>query len=274
MGVVNVTPDSFFDGGRFVLPGAAEQHVDALIEQGADLIDIGGESSRPGAAPVPPGEQLARVEAALRHAVDRGALVSIDTTHPGVADQALRWGARIVNDVSCLADEELARVTAHHEAAIIITHCRGPMEKMPGYSRWPDRAYGDVVEDVLAEWDAARERACRAGVRREAVLFDPGLGFSKNARHSFELLRRLEELTRAGAPIVVGPGRKSFIASVDPAPPEQRLGGTLAACLLSAQRGADILRVHDVAPLRQALAVARAATEPPPQRRPSEVPRD
>lgn len=258
MGVLNVTPDSFYDGGRYLAPEAALTRVDALLADGADLIDIGGESSRPGAEPVAPAEQIARVEDVVRAAVARGATVSIDTTSPEVADRALSLGAAVVNDVSCLADPELARVTARHGAVLVVMHARGAMQKMAGFSRYPDEGYGDVVADVLAEWRAARARAMQAGLPREAVWLDPGLGFAKNARHSFALLSGLARLCGEGVPVVVGPSRKSFIAAVDSAPPEQRLGGSIAASLLAVERGAKVVRAHDVRDLSQALAVARA----------------
>lgn len=260
MGVVNTTPDSFYDGGRYVSGQAAEARVDALLDLGATLLDIGGESSRPGAPAVPAPEQIARITPALEHAVQRGALVSVDTTHPEVARFALERGARIVNDVSCLGNEELASAAAEYDAALVLTHSRGHMSTMPGFSEWPDSGYGDVVLDVLREWEMARARALSRGMRREHVWLDPGLGFSKNARQSFELLGRLDELCRTGALVVVGPGRKSFIASVDPSAPSERLGGTIAACLIAAARGAHVLRVHDVQEVRQALAVTRAAS--------------
>jgi dihydropteroate synthase len=260
MGVVNVTPDSFFDGGRYEAAGAAEARVEALIDAGASIIDVGGESSRPGAPRVPAAEQIRRVGPALAHAARRGALASVDTTDPEVADYALRAGARIVNDVSCLADPELARVTARHDAAIIVTHCRAEMTTMAGFSEWPEDDYDDVVADVRGEWAAARDRAVAAGVRREYVLCDPGFGFSKSAAHSLSLLARLDELRSTGALLVVGPGRKSFISAVDPSPPGERLGGTIAACVLAVQRGAHVLRVHDVREVRQALAVLRSAS--------------
>ncbi|HVW28157.1 MAG TPA: dihydropteroate synthase [Polyangiaceae bacterium] len=264
MGVVNVTPDSFSDGGRFLEASAAKSHVDGLLAAGALIIDVGGESSRPGAEPVAPVEQIRRVGPALDHAVRRGALVSIDTTSPEVAEFALRRGARIVNDISCLADPELARITARYDAAIVVTHSRGPMAKMAGFSRWPEGDYGDVVEDVKAEWSAVRDRAIAQGVRPEYVFCDPGFGFSKSARHTLELLGRLRELGAMGALLVVGPGRKSFISAVDPSGPGDRLGGTIAASILAAQRGAHVLRVHDVREVRQALAVMRSATATPP----------
>jgi dihydropteroate synthase len=261
MGVLNVTPDSFSDGGRYFDPGAAAARVEQLVRQGADIVDIGGESTRPGAEPVSTAEQIERITPAVERAVSLGrTLVSVDTASPEVADRMLSLGADLVNDVSCLADSELARVAARHAVPIVIMHSRGPMKRMPGFSTYPDDAYGDIVDDVLEDWYAARERALEAGVARKDVLLDPGFGFAKNARHSFELLRRLGELARANARIVVGPSRKSFLAAADPAPPDERLGGTIAACVLAALRGASVVRVHDVRPVRQALAVQRSAT--------------
>ena len=263
MGVVNLTPDSFFDGGRYATADAAERHVDALLAEGAAVLDLGGESSRPGAEKIPAAQQIDRVRAALSHAVSRGAVVSIDTTDPEVADYALGAGARLVNDVSCLAAPELAAVTARHGATLILMHSRD-MREMSGFSQYPEGRYGDVVEDVRAEWRAARDLAVKAGMAPADVWFDPGLGFAKNARQSFELLRRLGEFASEGVPILVGPSRKSFIATVDGAPPEARLGGTVAACLAAAERGASLLRVHDVAAIRQALGVSRLASHTPP----------
>jgi len=263
MGVVNTTPDSFFDGGRYMVEEAARARVDELMLANTTILDIGAESSRPGSAPVSAAEQIARMEAALEYAVSRGAVVSVDTTDPDVADHALGKGAHIVNDVSCLANDELARVAARHGAALILMHSRGPMQKMPGFSQWPDDAYGDVVRDVFAEWTQARDRAVQKGLAREAVWMDPGLGFSKNARHSLELLSRLSELRGRAPFLVVGPGRKSFIASVDPSAPTERLGGTVAACLAAVERGAEVLRVHDVREVAEALLIRRAVTEAP-----------
>jgi dihydropteroate synthase len=258
MGVVNTTPDSFFDGGRYVHDEPARARVDELIGSDTTILDIGAESSRPGALPVPAAEQIARMGAALEYAVHRGALVSVDTTDPAVAEHALGKGARIVNDVSCLANEELAAVVARHGAVLILMHSRGPMLKMSGFSQWPDDAYGDVVADVAREWEAARERAEKKGLSRSNIWMDPGLGFSKNARHSLELLARLGELRELAPFLVVGPGRKSFIASVDPSLPAERLGGTVAACLAATERGAAVLRVHDVREVAQALLLRRA----------------
>jgi dihydropteroate synthase len=255
MGVLNVTPDSFFDGGRYDDAHAAAQRIDQLIRDGADLIDIGAESTRPGAAAVSAGEQIARLEPALRHAVSAGVLVSVDTTNPRVARYALGLGAQLINDVSCLADDDLARACAEHQAPLIIMHARGPAASMAGFSVYPDDGYASIVEDVRREWRSAKERAVSAGMSASDVYFDPGLGFAKNARQSFALLAGLARFRSEGL-IVVGPSRKSFIASLDNAPPDERLGGSVAAALLAAARGAAILRVHDVREVRQALRVA------------------
>ncbi len=265
MGVLNLTPDSFYDGGRFLGDAPARAQVDALLEAGADCLDIGGESTRPGAARVSAHEQITRIESAVRYAVGRGALVSIDTTEPEVATRMLELGAHLVNDVSCLANPELAAVCARFDASLILMHSRGSMTDMRGFSQYPDSAYADVVADVAKEWRAARERAVSAGLDRERVFFDPGIGFAKNASQSFELLRGLARFVGEGVPIVVGASRKSFIAQVDPVPASDRLGGTIAACLLAVERGATVLRVHDVHAVAQALAVARAIQSGPPR---------
>jgi dihydropteroate synthase len=262
MGVLNVTPDSFFDGGRFLGEEAAVRRVDELLADGADIIDLGAESSRPGATPVPTSTQIERLGPALERAVAQGALSSVDTTSPEVARWSLDRGARVINDVSCLADPELARVVADSGAHLVLMHMRGDLGSMRGFSEYPDNAYRDLVEDVLAEWTQARDRAEAAGLERSHILFDPGLGFAKNARQSLELLRRLAEFGRAGARVAVGPSRKSFVAALDPVPPEGRLGGTIAACLVAVARGATVLRVHDVRAVRQALMVVRATLHP------------
>jgi len=259
MGVCNVTPDSFSDGGRYLKEEAARARVDELLSEGADLVDVGGESTRPGAVPVPAREQLARVLGVVRHAADRGACVTIDTTSREVAAACLDAGACAVNDVSCLRDVELARQVAASGAALVLMHARGTQQDMRGFSAYPDDAYGDVVADVRREWLEASQRAVAAGVPPEALVMDPGLGFAKNARQSLDLLRRLDELTRSMAtPVAVGASRKSFLTCVDRgAPADARLGASLAAALTAARHGARILRVHDVRATAQAVDLDR-----------------
>lgn len=271
MGVLNRTPDSFSDGGRFVDDEAARAQIDALCRDGAHIVDVGAESTRPGAAPVPDGEQIARIGPAIDLVVARGALASIDTTSPAVAAWALGRGAAIVNSVSLEPAAELGALAAKHGAALVLMHSRGPMAQMPGFSVWDDADYPDVVVDVGRELVAAAERAIAAGLPREDVVVDPGFGFAKNARHSLELLARLDEIVALGFPVLAGPSRKSFLVAALPEPerppPAERLAVTLAACVACAARGAAILRVHDVRAVREALAVAaaieRASARPP-----------
>jgi dihydropteroate synthase len=259
MGVCNVTPDSFSDGGRYFEPRAARARVEDLVSQGADIIDIGGESTRPGAAPVPAREQISRVLDSVRYAASLGACVSIDTANADVAEVALEAGACIVNDASCLRDDRLAKAVAARSAALVLMHARDAQEKMRGFSQYPDDGYGDVVRDVIAEWEVAAERARVMGVARHAMVMDPGLGFAKNARHSADLLARLGEIVAAvDVPVAIGASRKSFLTIVDAdATPDERLGASIAAALHAARAGAAIVRSHDVWATRQAIDLAQ-----------------
>jgi len=255
MGVCNVTPDSFSDGGLFLAREAAQGRVDTLLAEGADFVDIGGESTRPGAKPVTPDEQIARVMDVVRYATGRGACVSVDTTSPAVAAACLDAGACAVNDVSLLADHELAKVVGASGAALVLMHARGPMESMRGFSQYPEDGYADVVRDVIDEWSLAADRARTLGVAREALVMDPGLGFAKSARHSAELLRRTAEIVRdVPAPVLVGASRKSFLVGLGgEAAPRDRLGASIAAAVWAARAGASALRVHDVRATAQAV---------------------
>jgi len=265
MGVCNVTPDSFSDGGRYLTEEAARARVDELLAEGADVVDVGGESTRPGARPVPAGEQLARVLEVVRYAAGRGACVSVDTTSAEVAAACLEAGACAVNDVSCMRDARLAQAVAEAGAALVLMHARGTQEAMKGFSAYPDDAYGDVVADVVREWEEAAARAQGAGVPREALVMDPGLGFAKNARQSLELLRRLPEIVGAlEVPVAVGASRKSFLRLADPdAGPGDRLGASLAAAFEAARAGASLLRVHDVRATRQGIELTRMLEKGP-----------
>jgi len=256
MGIVNATPDSFSDGGLFLDAGAAIAQALRLADEGADLVDVGGESTRPGAAPVPDDEELGRVVpviAALR-ARAFPLPISIDTRKAAVARAALDAGADLVNDVSGLADPSLARVVAEAGAPIVLMHSRGTPEDMQRRA-----VYGDVVQEVAAELEQALGRAAAAGIPRERTILDPGLGFAKTAEHNLVLLARLGELRALGRPILVGPSRKSFIGRIaGSAAPGDRLPGTLAAVTAAVVAGAELVRVHDVAAARQAALVAAA----------------
>jgi dihydropteroate synthase len=264
LGVCNVTPDSFSDGGELATPEAAFARIDALVAEGADMIDVGGESSRPGAVPVSAREQLARVLEVVRHAA-QSVPVSIDTTNAEVAEACLDAGACAVNDVSCARAVDLAQVAARKNAAYFLMHARGTQQEMRDFSTYPDDAYGDVVIDVLGEWSEAAARVRDAGVTE--LVMDPGLGFAKNARHSAELLRRLREIVSSvSAPVLVGASRKSFLKSLvaDESDPKDRVGASLAAALFAREGGARVLRVHDVRATRQVLDAFAALQLPAP----------
>jgi dihydropteroate synthase len=258
MGIVNVTPDSFSDGGRYLAPAAAIARCHELLAEGADLLDLGAESTRPGSLPVPAAEQWRRLEpvlAALRTARP-DAVLSIDTRDAVVAERALALGVRIVNDVSSLADPAMAGVVSRAGAGLVLMHMRGTPENMQR-----DTAYADIIAEVAAFLGERLARAEAGGVARECVAFDPGIGFGKSAEGSVELLARLAELVSLGRPVVVGASRKSFLARLtgDEGPPIDRVPASLAAAALAVFAGAQLLRVHDVAATIRVARVAEAA---------------
>jgi dihydropteroate synthase len=255
MGVVNATPDSFSDGGRFLETGAAVERALRLAEEGADLVDLGGESTRPGAAPVPAEEEIRRVVPVIERLRARGFSlpISIDTSKGGVARAALAAGADLVNDVRALADPDLLDASARAGVPVVLMHMRGSPSDMASRA-----VYRDVAGEVAAELSVAMERAERGGVARDRILLDPGIGFAKTAEQSLEILARLGELRALGRPLLVGPSRKSFIGKVTGAPVEARLPGTLAAVAAAVLAGAELVRVHDVGPARQAALLAAA----------------
>jgi dihydropteroate synthase len=263
MGILNVTPDSFSDGGLYADPEKAVAHALRLVEEGADIVDVGGESTRPGSAPVPAAAEAERVlPAILGLAARSDVMISIDTTKPEVAEAAVRAGARMINDVSGLrGGPELAAVAAGSGALLVLMHSRRTPADMQEATR-----YGDVVADVRAELEPCIERALSAGVKEDRVWIDPGIGFAKTAEQSLELLARLPELVRLGYPVLVGPSRKSFIGASTGAAVGDRLGGTAAAVAIAVLHGARAVRVHDVAATRQAALIAAAIREAAPGR--------
>ncbi len=256
MGVLNVTPDSFSDGGRFLDAGAAVAHGLALAAEGADILDVGGESTRPGAAPVAPDEQIRRVVPAIEGLVAAGvpAQLSVDTTRLAVARGAVAAGATYVNDVTAFrAEPELAGFVADRGLDCCLSHMRGEPRTMQS-----EAVYDDVVSEVKAFLEERLAAATAAGIAEERIMLDPGIGFAKTLEHNLELLRRLDELVALGRPLVIGTSRKSFLGRITGRPAGDRLAGTIATNVLALERGASVFRVHDVGPLADALAVAAA----------------
>jgi dihydropteroate synthase len=254
MGVVNVTPDSFSDGGEFLDPAAAIAHGRRLAAEGADILDIGGESTRPGAQPVDADEEIRRVLPVIESLADAGARISVDTTKVEVAASALEAGASIVNDVSAFRfAPELAGVVAKAGVECCLMHMLGEPRTMQ-----EDPRYDDVVSDVKAFLEERMDFAIAAGVREDRIWLDPGIGFGKTLDHNLELLRRLDEIVALGRPVVVGTSRKSFLGKLTGRPEKERLPGTIATNVLALERGARIFRVHDVGEVAEALTVAAA----------------
>ncbi len=260
LGILNVTPDSFFDGGLHAGVEAAVAHAERLLAEGADVLDLGGESTRPGARPVPPAEELERVLPALRELARRvpDVPLSVDTVKADVARVALEEGACIINDVSGLRlDPVLAEVVAGAGAGIVLMHSRGGVGEMASYAT---AEYGpDPVGDIVRELAGMLEHARAAGIADDAIVLDPGLGFSKRTEHSVGVLAGLDRVVALRRPVLLGPSRKRFVGEVAGGlPPAERLEGTIAACVAGALAGARLFRVHDVAPVQRALAVAEA----------------
>jgi dihydropteroate synthase len=256
VGIVNVTPDSFSDGGRYMEPNAAVARALQLEREGAAYIDVGGESTRPGAEPVSAVEELRRVMPVLEglRAAGLRAAVSIDTSKVSVARAAVAAGASLVNDVTAFrAEPELAALVAELEVDCCLMHMRGDPRTMQR-----EVHYDDVVAQVLEFLEQRVSYALAAGIARERITIDPGIGFGKSVEHNLELLSRLEEIAALGLPVLIGPSRKSFLGAVTGKPSDDRLPGTIATCVMAFERGASMFRVHDVGPVADALAVAAA----------------
>lgn len=250
MGILNLTPDSFSDGGRFVDPAVALAHAERMVQDGADIIDVGAESTRPygGAVEVDAEEECARLQRVLPALVALGKPVSIDSMKAKVVAWALARGAQIANDVWGLQrDPDMARVVAEHRVPVIVMHNRIKAE--PGL---------DIIADMMAFFERSLEIASRAGIARDMIVLDPGIGFGKTPEQSIQAIARLEDFRHFGLPLLMGLSRKRFISHIVPSEPMQRLGGSIAGNLLAVQKGAAILRVHDVAETVQALRVADA----------------
>lgn len=254
MGIVNVTPDSFSDGGQHADAASAMAHCDSLLRQGAHLLDIGGESTRPGARAPAIDEELQRVLPVLRHAITLGVPVSVDSSQPRVMQAALDLGADIVNDVRALQREgALDVLAAHPSAGVCLMHMRGEPGTMQASAR-----YSDVLAEVCDFLAARRDALLARGIAPDRVVLDPGIGFGKSVEHNLELLRRQRELLTLGAPLLVGWSRKTTLGALTGRGVHERQAASVAAALLAVQRGASIVRVHDVAATVDALALWRA----------------
>ncbi len=256
MGIVNVTPDSFSDGGQFLDFERALAHGERMIAEGADLLDIGGESTRPGAAGVGVEDELARVIPLVRALRDRGVPISVDTSKPEVMRAALAEGAAVVNDVRALQSPRALEAVAASDCGIVLMHMQGEPRTMQVAPQ-----YDDVVREVGTFLRGRRDALVAAGVARERIALDPGFGFGKTVAHNFALLARLDELAALGQPLLVGLSRKSMLGHASGRAVGERVYASVAAALLAVQRGARIVRVHDVAATRDALAVWQAVIE-------------
>lgn len=253
MGIVNTTPDSFSDGGNCLQAQAAINHAFKLAEAGADILDVGGESTRPGAAPVPADEEMCRVLPVVEALVQRGLVVSVDTRKPAVMRAALEAGASMINDVSALQEAGALEVVAASDAAVCLMHMRGEPRSMQSAP-----AYDDVVAEVKAFLEARIAATLAAGVLPERVLVDPGFGFGKTLEHNLALLRALPRFVELGVAVLVGMSRKSMLGALSGRGVQEREFAGVAAHLAAVARGARVVRVHDVAAMRDALAVWNA----------------
>jgi dihydropteroate synthase len=259
MGILNVTPDSFSDGGRFLDPDAAVAHGVALAAQGAHILDVGGESTRPGSDPVGMAEELRRVLPVIERLTrEVDVPISIDTMKADVAEAAITAGAGFVNDVTALADERMATVVAAARVPVCLMHMQGQPKTMQD-----DPRYGDVVDEVRQFLAGRAEHAVAAGIPPEQICVDPGIGFGKTAQHNLSLIRHLDEVADLGYPVVVGVSRKRFLSAVTGVPEHARGPASVAAAAACVRHGAWMVRVHEVAPVRAALAIEAAVEAAP-----------
>lgn len=252
MGILNVTPDSFSDGGLFVNADKAIEHAKQMVKEGAEIIDVGGESSRPGSEPVSEEEELRRVKPVIQKLVNEiNVPISIDTYKPKVAEKCLSLGVQLVNDITGLRNKEMIKVVAQYKVPVIIMHMKGNPRNMQ-----VNPTYEDVIKEIKEFLSERISEARKAGINN--VIIDPGIGFGKNTEHNLQILKRLSELKDLGCPILVGPSRKSFIENITGLPVNERLEGTLAAISIAIMNGANIIRVHDIKECKRAVQVVDA----------------
>ncbi|MCX6695336.1 MAG: dihydropteroate synthase [Candidatus Altiarchaeota archaeon] len=252
MGIVNVTPDSFSDAGKFASTEKAVEHALRMAEDGADIIDVGGESTRPGSEPVSVDQEISRVVPVIREISRKaGVPISIDSCKPEVVEKALQAGASMINDVNGLRGEGMAELAARYDVPVCIMHMQGTPKEMQ-----KNPSYDDVVKDVKSFLKKQADYAVKKGVSRNKIIVDPGIGFGKTTEHNIELIRKIREFKKLGYPVLIGPSRKAFIGNILNAPVGERLAGTIAASVVCAVNGADVIRVHDVKEVVQALRLA------------------
>ena len=251
MGVLNVTPDSFSDGGQFLSQTKAIEHAFRMVAEGADIIDVGGESTRPGAEAVSVDEELTRVLPVIKEVARKTDVpVSIDSYKPEVAEKAIQSGASMVNDIYGLRAKGMAEVAAKYKIPVCIMHMQGTPRDMQ-----LNPVYADVIKDIKKFLKTQAEYAIKKGVGKDQIIVDPGLGFGKTLEHNIQIIKKLKDFKKLGYPILIGPSRKSFIGKILDVPVNERLTGTIAATTICAMNSADILRVHDVREIRQAVKI-------------------
>lgn len=252
MGILNATPDSFSDGGKFLDAESAATHSKRMVDEGADIIDIGGESSRPGSDPVPEEEEIKRVKPVIKRLIKEiDVPISIDTCKPKVAEECLRLGAHIINDITGLRNNEMIKVAAEYNAPVVLMHMKGTPKEMQ-----KNPSYNDVVNEIKGYFKLKLKEAEKAGIR--SVILDPGIGFGKSTEHNLMILKRLNEFKSLKCPILVGPSRKSFIGNITGLDAGSRLEGTIASVSIAVMNGANIVRVHDVKECKRAAQVSDA----------------
>lgn len=255
MGVLNITPDSFSDGGLFVDLDKAVKHAKQMLKDGADIIDIGGESTRPGSEPITEEEELQRVNPVVRELIKKvNVPISIDTYKPKVAEKCLESGAHLVNDITGLGNKEMIKLAAKYKVPVVLMHMKGMPKDMQ-----ENPVYNDVVKEIKDFLSGRINEAKKAGIKD--IIIDPGIGFGKTTEHNLQILKRLNEFKDLGCPVLVGPSRKSFIGSITGLPVNERLEGTLASVAIAVMNGANIVRVHDVKECKRAVQIADAVKD-------------